>query len=516
MGCILAELFTFRPLFPGSSEVDQLFKVCSVLGTPDKVRLCPFLHYEYKILMRKKQNYVFVRVFFFFQFPFTVQMQSEWPEGHRLATSIQFHFPECQKVELSAIITRASDSGLVLLEDFLRWEPEKRPTAQQALKYSFFQITKRPSDTVHLPLNTSHMSQTLNGRFSNLSFSSLDNDKLTNDLDFQRNFGNPSIYKANGIKQIILDNDKGNGVIDASDPYKSNKIENGIKFSVLNGGTINNPTLNNQQRLEQSSDTNRNVVQSNGYNNATTASLTSASLSSQLSQITQRKNLINSLQYDENAATTARLRSNDTMSSLNSHQQNIINDNNNNSKTFSDNNNNKSFGSDKPFNKFESENVGQSDSHLKSGNKLLQEKISDIFVNRNVGQVYNGGSIYNNKLYNGISDNSNIDEAIFSQFNDNGFRNKGFYLHDNTVNQGNKINAESAEAKVYNIFSKQKSNNSISMEKQMFDQGNSYLASKIPSANQAKPQQFVHKSTESLKDQKRGSFEDEELERILG
>lgn len=37
IGCIMAELYTFRPLFPGSSEVDQLFKVCSVLGTPDRV-----------------------------------------------------------------------------------------------------------------------------------------------------------------------------------------------------------------------------------------------------------------------------------------------------------------------------------------------------------------------------------------------------------------------------------------------------------------------------------------------
>lgn len=37
VGCILAELYTFRPLYPGSSEVDQLFKICSVLGTPDKV-----------------------------------------------------------------------------------------------------------------------------------------------------------------------------------------------------------------------------------------------------------------------------------------------------------------------------------------------------------------------------------------------------------------------------------------------------------------------------------------------
>lgn len=39
MGCIMAELYTFRPLFPGSSEVDQLYKICSVLGTPDKVTM---------------------------------------------------------------------------------------------------------------------------------------------------------------------------------------------------------------------------------------------------------------------------------------------------------------------------------------------------------------------------------------------------------------------------------------------------------------------------------------------
>ena len=38
VGCIAAELYTFRPLFPGSSEVDQLFKVCSIMGTPEKVK----------------------------------------------------------------------------------------------------------------------------------------------------------------------------------------------------------------------------------------------------------------------------------------------------------------------------------------------------------------------------------------------------------------------------------------------------------------------------------------------
>lgn len=37
VGCIMAELYTLRPLFPGSSEIDEIFKVCSVLGTPSKV-----------------------------------------------------------------------------------------------------------------------------------------------------------------------------------------------------------------------------------------------------------------------------------------------------------------------------------------------------------------------------------------------------------------------------------------------------------------------------------------------
>jgi len=40
LGCIMAELYTLRPLFPGSSEIDQLFKVSSVLGTPSKVGHC--------------------------------------------------------------------------------------------------------------------------------------------------------------------------------------------------------------------------------------------------------------------------------------------------------------------------------------------------------------------------------------------------------------------------------------------------------------------------------------------
>lgn len=37
VGCIMAELYTLRPLFPGNSEVDEVFKICQVLGTLKKV-----------------------------------------------------------------------------------------------------------------------------------------------------------------------------------------------------------------------------------------------------------------------------------------------------------------------------------------------------------------------------------------------------------------------------------------------------------------------------------------------
>ncbi|XP_073824602.1 uncharacterized protein [Musca autumnalis] len=106
MGCIMAELYTFRPLFPGSSEVDQLYKICSVLGTPDK---------------------------------------NDWPDGYRLAATIHFRYPDCVRVPLNSIVTRCSQPGLDLLEDLLLYDPDKRPTAQQSLKYPYFNALKRIS-----------------------------------------------------------------------------------------------------------------------------------------------------------------------------------------------------------------------------------------------------------------------------------------------------------------------------------------------------------------------------------
>ncbi len=48
VGCIAAELYTLRPLFPGSSEIDQMFKICAVMGTPQKVQ---FLFQSFQLKM---------------------------------------------------------------------------------------------------------------------------------------------------------------------------------------------------------------------------------------------------------------------------------------------------------------------------------------------------------------------------------------------------------------------------------------------------------------------------------
>jgi serine/threonine protein kinase len=100
VGCIMAELYTFRPLFPGNSEIDEIFKICSVIGTPDK---------------------------------------REWAEGFKLAAAMNFKFPQFSPTPLSTLIPNASPEAIALMTDMLRWNPAKRPSAQQALRYPYFQ-----------------------------------------------------------------------------------------------------------------------------------------------------------------------------------------------------------------------------------------------------------------------------------------------------------------------------------------------------------------------------------------
>ncbi|GJQ84167.1 hypothetical protein Trydic_g2844 [Trypoxylus dichotomus] len=101
VGCIAAEVYTYRPLFPGTTETDQLYKICQILGTPDK-----------KI----------------------------WSEGYQLAGAVGFKFPYFTSTPLGSVVPQASGVGIKLIDILLDWNPSGRPTAQAALKHSYFQI----------------------------------------------------------------------------------------------------------------------------------------------------------------------------------------------------------------------------------------------------------------------------------------------------------------------------------------------------------------------------------------
>ena len=100
LGCIMAEMYLHpQPLFFGNNEKEVLFKICSVLGTPN--------HYT-------------------------------WNEGLQMAKMINIKFPNFNGVELDSIIHDASSDAIDLMKQMLQWDPNKRATAQNLLNHPFF------------------------------------------------------------------------------------------------------------------------------------------------------------------------------------------------------------------------------------------------------------------------------------------------------------------------------------------------------------------------------------------
>ncbi|KAL6547705.1 hypothetical protein OROHE_009410 [Orobanche hederae] len=100
MGAIMAELFTLRPLFPGSSEADEIYKICCIIGSPTKI---------------------------------------EWSQGLELASAINYQFPQVAGVHLSAVMPGVSQDAINFISSLCSWDPCKRPTAMEALQHPFFQ-----------------------------------------------------------------------------------------------------------------------------------------------------------------------------------------------------------------------------------------------------------------------------------------------------------------------------------------------------------------------------------------
>ncbi|XP_012492435.1 serine/threonine-protein kinase MHK isoform X1 [Gossypium raimondii] len=106
VGAILAELFTLSPIFPGESEIDQLYKICCVLGAPD---------------------------------------WTSFPEATNISRLINISYSEISPTNLSDIMPNASSEAVDLISQLCSWDPLRRPTAEQALQHPFFNVD------VHVP-----------------------------------------------------------------------------------------------------------------------------------------------------------------------------------------------------------------------------------------------------------------------------------------------------------------------------------------------------------------------------
>ncbi|KAL5120275.1 Serine/threonine protein kinase [Pleosporales sp. CAS-2024a] len=138
VGAMAVEIATLKPLFPGGNEVDQVWRVCEIMGSPGG--------WVNKYGQRVGGG--------------------EWKDGVRLAQKLGFSFPKMAPHSLDTILPTpqwpASLSQFVTW--CLLWDPLARPTSAQALAHEYFQDAVDP-----LRLKSSSSSRLLGRKQSELS-----------------------------------------------------------------------------------------------------------------------------------------------------------------------------------------------------------------------------------------------------------------------------------------------------------------------------------------------------------
>ncbi|KAK6359494.1 hypothetical protein TWF696_000650 [Orbilia brochopaga] len=113
VGAMAVEIATLKPLFPGSNEVDQVWRVCEVMGSPG----------NWQSRSGRKIG------------------GGEWKEGIRLAQKLGFSFPRMTPQSIEQHYLPLSQWPATLssfVTSCLMWDPKTRPTSTQALAHDYF------------------------------------------------------------------------------------------------------------------------------------------------------------------------------------------------------------------------------------------------------------------------------------------------------------------------------------------------------------------------------------------
>ncbi|KAJ3202352.1 hypothetical protein HDU82_007419 [Entophlyctis luteolus] len=145
VGTILAEMTTSQAIFPGESEIDQLFKICLCIGSP-VADASPSHSSDNAAAENEPEGYYLCR-------PLPEDRKDivgggAWPEGIKLADAMGFTFPIMSPVPLDDLnMAHAPVESLQLMADMFLYDPAKRPTASQALRHPWFDELHEAPDT---------------------------------------------------------------------------------------------------------------------------------------------------------------------------------------------------------------------------------------------------------------------------------------------------------------------------------------------------------------------------------
>ncbi|KAJ5688717.1 Meiosis induction protein kinase IME2/SME1 [Penicillium macrosclerotiorum] len=141
IGAMAVEIATLKPLFPGANEVDQVWRVCEIMGSPGN---------WYSKSGAKIGG-------------------GEWREGSRLAHKLGFTFPKMAPHSMDTVLREPRWPAA--LSEFvtwcLMWDPKNRPTSTQALNHEYFADAVDP-----LRPKSSTSSRLLGRKLSEKSFKS--------------------------------------------------------------------------------------------------------------------------------------------------------------------------------------------------------------------------------------------------------------------------------------------------------------------------------------------------------